>query len=277
MGALGARWGELEDAAPELAAAGRRLLEDEPGTPVVAFLGTVGSDGIPRIHPFIPAVVGDELWALLIPSPKRRDLDRSRSFAIHSSLGADDESFTCAGTAERIDDRGARLEVVAAMPYTEIDDEHVLYRFRLARALWTTWSTPTTPVHRTWTWNQKPDDHRSVEAEVFAREWLDAWNSHDLERVLSHYAPDARVTSPVAARRVAGSGGTVVGHAALAAYWRPVLAPGSALRFELVEVLRTVDGATIIYRNQDGQTVAETVRWNAQGLVTEALVSYGRR
>ena len=30
----------------------------------------------------------------------------------------------------------------------------------------------------------------------FADEWIAAWNSHDLDRVLRHYAADAELTSP---------------------------------------------------------------------------------
>lgn len=34
------------------------------------------------------------------------------------------------------------------------------------------------------------------EANHFAREWIEAWNSHDLERVLSHYTDDFEMSSP---------------------------------------------------------------------------------
>jgi hypothetical protein len=81
-------WSEFEALAPELARAGKRLLEEEPGVPGVAFLATVGRDGSPRIHPFIPAVLDGDLWAFLIDSPKQRDLDRTWRFAIHSRLYA---------------------------------------------------------------------------------------------------------------------------------------------------------------------------------------------
>ena len=33
-------------------------------------------------------------------------------------------------------------------------------------------------------------------AERFAAEWVEAWNAHDLERVLSHYAEDFEMSSP---------------------------------------------------------------------------------
>ena len=34
-------------------------------------------------------------------------------------------------------------------------------------------------------------------AEAFARDWIDAFNRHDLEAVLSHYADDVEFSSPV--------------------------------------------------------------------------------
>jgi hypothetical protein len=151
---VGETWASFSESAPEVADAGQRLLEDEPGVPGVGFLATVGSKGFPRIHPFIPAVVDGRLWAFIIESPKQRDLDRTQRFAIHSRLGPEDESFYCAGGAHRLEDDDARSAVTAAMPYGDIDSTHVLYEFGVARALWTTWKTPTSPVHQTWSSQQ---------------------------------------------------------------------------------------------------------------------------
>jgi ketosteroid isomerase-like protein len=109
----------------------------------------------------------------------------------------------------------------------------------------------------------------------FAREWIAAWNAHDLERVLSHYASDVELSSPLAAERVPGSGGYVRGEAALRLYWEPALAANPDLHFELEAVLTAVDGCTILYRNHRGQLVAESLFWNDAGLVTRAAVAYG--
>jgi hypothetical protein len=147
----GQSWAHFADAARDVSDAGKRLLEDEPGVPGVAFLATTGSTGLPRIHPFIPAVVNGGLWAFVIESPKQRDLDRTRLFAIHSRLGPEDESFYCAGDARRVDSDQPRTEVSAVMPFSDIDSRHILYELRVVRALWTRWTTPTSPVHRTWT------------------------------------------------------------------------------------------------------------------------------
>jgi ketosteroid isomerase-like protein len=34
-------------------------------------------------------------------------------------------------------------------------------------------------------------------AERFAKEWVAAWNAHDLDRVLSHYEDDFEMPSPI--------------------------------------------------------------------------------
>ena len=38
-------------------------------------------------------------------------------------------------------------------------------------------------------------DHKF--AEHFAADWIDSWNAHDLNRILSHYTDDFEMASPV--------------------------------------------------------------------------------
>ena len=42
------------------------------------------------------------------------------------------------------------------------------------------------------------------EATRFAQEWVAAWNSRDLERILSHYADDVELTSPLVPKVLGG-------------------------------------------------------------------------
>jgi hypothetical protein len=152
----GVPWYEFENAARDIARAGRRLLQDDTGAPGVAFLGTVAVDGHPRMHPFIPAIVSEHLLAFVIRSPKQRDLDRTGMYAAHSLLGHNDESFFATGAARQIGDDQARETAGGAMPYSDIDERHVLYEFTIERALWTTWSTPTSPEYRSWRHQSSP-------------------------------------------------------------------------------------------------------------------------
>lgn len=108
--------------------------------------------------------------------------------------------------------------------------------------------------------------------EAFAAAWIDAWNAHDLERVLEHWAEDCVFVSPVA-KEVTGEA-TVVGKAALRDYWGRALARAPSLRFELVGVHRGVDSLVISYRNHRGQRCAELLCFDADGRAIEGRAHY---
>lgn len=55
-------------------------------------------------------------------------------------------------------------------------------------------------------------------AQAFATAWADNWNRLDIDAVVNHFAPDAEMTSPLAAR-LTGSP-RVRGREAIRAYWR---------------------------------------------------------
>src|ERR1700694_1297388 len=93
-------------------------------------------------------------------------------------------------------------------------------------------------------------------ARSFADEWIAAWNSHDLDRILSHYSSDIVLLSPVAQRLVRN--GRVVGIEALRGYWAQGLAAQPELKFTLLNVLVGHDCLTILYRNHRGQQAGET-------------------
>lgn len=109
-------------------------------------------------------------------------------------------------------------------------------------------------------------------AQAFAEEWIDAWNAHDADRVLSHYAPDIVFLSPIAQARV-GSG-RVEGIKALGDYWRSALAAIPEVRFELKQVLVGHECLTILYRNHLDGLVAETVELAPSGKVIRSCACY---
>jgi hypothetical protein len=108
--------------------------------------------------------------------------------------------------------------------------------------------------------------------QAFADEWIAAWNSHDLERVLSHYASDIVFLSP-SAQRLTGHG-RVSGISALKCYWEQGLAAYPGLKFELLDVLTGHECLTILYRNHRGQQVAETFEFGAEGKVVRSFACY---
>lgn len=85
--------------------------------------------------------------------------------------------------------------------------------------------------------------------EDFAREWVDAWNTRDLERIFSHYADNFEMTSPLIVTRMGVSSGCPRGKDAIRPYWSQGLAASPLLRFELLDVMVGVNSLAIRYRN----------------------------
>jgi len=48
-------------------------------------------------------------------------------------------------------------------------------------------------------------------AEQFAQDWIDAWNCHDLDRILAHYADDFEFSSPKIVELMGERTGTIKG------------------------------------------------------------------
>src|SRR6516162_10520279 len=59
-------------------------------------------------------------------------------------------------------------------------------------------------------------------AERFAKEWVAAWNSHDLERILDHYEDDFEMSSPIIATLVGERSGKLRGKVAVGGYWASI-------------------------------------------------------
>jgi hypothetical protein len=100
-------------------------------------------------------------------------------------------------------------------------------------------------------------DH--ADAAAFADDWVQAWNAHDLEKVLSHFAEDVVFTSPVAAEVLNDSDGVIRGKAALRTYWTEGLQRIPNLHFKVVAVYIGVNTLVINYRNQRGRLVNEVL------------------
>jgi ketosteroid isomerase-like protein len=107
----------------------------------------------------------------------------------------------------------------------------------------------------------------------FAEEWEAGWNSHDLERILAHYADDVVFSSPHIVERFGKPSGEVHGKLSLHAYWGAGLERETELRFAVEDVRIAVDTLVINYRNQHGHAVTEVLRFR-DGLVCWGCAAY---
>ena len=108
----------------------------------------------------------------------------------------------------------------------------------------------------------------------FAKDWIEAWNSRDLDRILSHYADDIEVSSPLVVERLDQPDGVVKGKDAVREYWRPSMSQERPLTFELLDVLVGVHQITLYYRSVGRNLVAETLFINASGKATRGIVQW---
>lgn len=114
----------------------------------------------------------------------------------------------------------------------------------------------------------------SAEAASFARNWIAAWNSHDLNAIMSHYSPDVVLISPTAARILQHPSGTVRGEAALRRYFELGLAAYPNLRFELIDVMHGMSSVVVCYKNQKGTKTAEFMELGTGGKVVRVVANY---
>jgi ketosteroid isomerase-like protein len=112
------------------------------------------------------------------------------------------------------------------------------------------------------------------DAKEFARDWIAAWNAHDLEKIMSHYVPDVVLISPVAAKVLGDPSGKVTGQAALRNYFKKGLDAFPNLQFELLDVMFGLSSVVLVYINQRGTKSAEFMEFGGGGKVARVVANY---
>jgi hypothetical protein len=117
----------------------------------------------------------------------------------------------------------------------------------------------------------KLDEHQ---VRALAAAWVQAWNTHDLDAIMSHYADEVVLTSPVAAALLGDPSGTVRGKAAVRAYFEKGLAAYPELAFELRDVMWGLHSVVLYYVNQRGTKTGEFMEVDAAGRIVRVVASY---
>jgi hypothetical protein len=112
------------------------------------------------------------------------------------------------------------------------------------------------------------------DAKEFANNWIAAWNSHDLDRIMSHYAPTVVLTSPVVVKVLGDASDTVTGKEALRNYFAKGLDLFPDLQFTLIEVLQGISSVVLYYKNQRGTRTGEFMEFDKDGQVIRVVANY---
>jgi ketosteroid isomerase-like protein len=114
-----------------------------------------------------------------------------------------------------------------------------------------------------------------ADARRFSESWYAAWNRHDLDGIMAHYADGIEHSSPFIARY----NGDVEcrplkGKAAVRAYFGRALERNPTLRFDPLHVAVGVETVALVYRRMTGEVAVETFRLR-DGLVEGSVSHYG--
>jgi hypothetical protein len=110
--------------------------------------------------------------------------------------------------------------------------------------------------------------------EQFVSEWIDAWNEHDLDRILSHYTDDFEMTSPYIVQLMGDSSGTLHSKEQIRAYWKRGLEVLPDLHFKPIDFFTGVNCIALHYEGAQGRRVVEVFHFAPDGRVCRANSLY---
>lgn len=113
-----------------------------------------------------------------------------------------------------------------------------------------------------------------TDARIIAVDWVKAWNSHDLDAIMAHYAPDVEFTSPFVVRLSGEPSGTLHGLDSLRAYFARGLEAFPDLHFELSHILVGLNSVVVYYRSVQDLLSAELMVFDARGKVVKVMAHY---
>jgi uncharacterized protein (TIGR02246 family) len=109
---------------------------------------------------------------------------------------------------------------------------------------------------------------------ALGRDWIAAWNSHDLERVLALYAEDSEMTSDRIPAMGFDASGTLRGKDNIRTYWAKALALLPNLHFALIDTFVSPDSIVVLNQNERGAKICEYLRLNAEGKIIQGSANH---
>ncbi len=114
------------------------------------------------------------------------------------------------------------------------------------------------------------------QTQTIAKKWVEEWNAHNLDAILSHYSDDIVLVSPIAERLVKRSSGQIMGKEDLASYFRLGLKQYPDLHFRLNNVMHGVNSLVVHYTNQSGIEATEYMQINTAGKIKTVIAHYSQ-
>jgi ketosteroid isomerase-like protein len=111
-------------------------------------------------------------------------------------------------------------------------------------------------------------------AQSFAKQWIEAWNSHDLTAIMALYSNDIRFYSPYIVKLGMNAEGVITEKDELEKYFGKALGIYTDLHFELHEVLIGADSVILYYKSVGNRMAAEMMEFDESGKISLVKAHY---
>lgn len=112
------------------------------------------------------------------------------------------------------------------------------------------------------------------QARQFAEEWIEAWNSHDLNNVLAHYADPLEFHSPFIPLLQFNTTGIITNKTDLRKYFELGLTKYPDLHFVFHHYFVGINTLVLYYTSVNGKLAAEVFEFNAAGKALKVYCHY---
>ncbi|REC63482.1 nuclear transport factor 2 family protein [Chryseobacterium pennae] len=108
----------------------------------------------------------------------------------------------------------------------------------------------------------------------FAQTWINVWNSHDLEDILSHYSDDIEITTPMIVMATGGRESSLKGKDTVREYWRKALNKFPDLYFDLIHSTAGVNSVALFYKSIMDKRAVEVMFFDEEGKINRMYAHY---
>jgi len=115
---------------------------------------------------------------------------------------------------------------------------------------------------------------REVRARELAEEWIAAWNEHDIDTIMSMYAPTVVLHTPTIIDTLGLAEGRIKGIEGVREHFARGLERLPDLHFELEQIYTGVRSVAITYRWSDGTPVCEVHEYDEQERIKRVQALY---
>src|SRR5215467_15743496 len=108
---------------------------------------------------------------------------------------------------------------------------------------------------------------------MLARDWLTAWNSKDIDRLMRHYHDEIEFYSPNVVKRWSKPGGKLLGKDAVRSHLLKGFEDANHIQFHLLGILEGIDGIIIVYKKGIKGMGADLVNLDDEGKVIRVMAN----